>query len=300
MADVFKRMTEYIRNTTESMSGPQRMTVGILVVLIIGSIVWAATAATADSWVQIAGTDVPREQRNQIMTSLKEKQIVFEVRNESIYVHKENADQTVIELHGEGVFSDSLLWKFLDEGGLTASKWQQEKRYQVALQRKLEKMISKMNVIRRASVQLTPGEVRKALNFRGKGPSASVMVELHPGKEMDRKHVIAIARLVANGSMTGMEPNNVFISDMKGRPYRVPDAGEDWDLAETRLDLEKQYAKSFERKVLKLYPDVRVSVSIELSSEFSKVLEETAGKPVAVDTESVSMTTSTTWGGMDG
>jgi flagellar M-ring protein FliF len=304
MADVFKRMTEYIRNTTESMSGPQRMTVGILVVLIIGSIVWAATAATADSWVQIAGTDVPREQRNQIMLSLKEKQIVFEVRNESIYVHKENADQTVIELHGEGIFSDNLLWKFLDEGGLTASKWQQEKRYQVALQRKLEKMISKMNVVRRASVQLTPGEVRKALNFRGKGPSASVMVELHPGKEMDRKHVIAIARLVANGSMTGMEPHNVFISDMKGRPYRVPEAGEDWDLAETRLDLEKQYEKGFERKVLKLYPDVRVSVTIELSSEFSKVWEEIAGKPVAVDTESISMTdmskTTVTVGGIKG
>ncbi len=304
MADVFKRMFEYIRNTTMNMSGPQRMTVGILVLMIIGAIVWAATAATADSWVQIAGTEIPREERNQIMTSLKEKQIVFEVRDESIYVTKENADRTVIELHGEGVFSDVLLWKFLDEGGLTSSQWQKEKRYQVALQRKLEKMISKMNVIKRASVQLTPGEVRKALNFRGKGPSASVMVELFPGKEMERKTVIAIARLVANGSMTGMEPSNVFISDMKGRPYRVPESGEDWDLAETRLDLEKQYEKGFERKILKLYPDVRVAVSIELSSEVRKEWEETVGKPVAVDSENISLTdkskTSVTTGGIKG
>jgi flagellar M-ring protein FliF len=289
MADVFKRMMEIIRNTAANMSAPQRMTVGILVLMIMGSIVWAATTA-ADSWVQIAGTEVPREQRNQIMTSLKEKKILFEVRNESIYVHKKDSDQTVIELHGEGIFSDNLLWKFLDEGGLTASKWQQEKRYQVALQRKLEKMISKMNIIKRASVQLTPGELRKALNFQGKGPSASVMVELFPGKDMERKTVIAIARLVANGSMTGMEPHNVFISDVKGRPYRVPNRGEDWDLAETRLDLERQYEKGFERKIMKLYPDVRVAVSVELSSEVRKEWEETVGKPVAVDTESVSLT----------
>lgn len=283
--ELLRRIAAYIRTMYGNMNGPQKAAVAALAVLVLAVIVWGATSLTADGWTKIVGTEATREERSEVTKKLTEKNIRYEVRNEEIYVRKDQADQAVIDLHGEGVLSDATLWKFLDEANITASKWQQEKRYQVAVQRKLERMISSMQPVKRASVLLAPGDVRDTFGAQGSSPSATVTVQLHPGKELTRANVSAIARLVANGT-TGLKPHNVVIADTTGRAWRLPQSDTDWQMAENRLEMEKQYAEYFEGKIQRLFPGAMPAVFMELSSEAKKILEKEFGAPKAVEKES--------------
>lgn len=279
--EFLRRAAEYVRRMFTNMTAVQKVAVLTLVVLVLGAIVWGATSVTRDGWVRIVGTETSREERGVVIKKLTEKNVKYEIRDEEIYVPKEVADQTVIELHSEGVISDAQLWAFLDEPAITVSKWQQERRYQVAIQRKLERMILSIKTVQRASVQLTPGDQAHVFGFKGAEPAASVTVEMKAGNELTRANVTAIARLVAN-SQTGLKPHRVLIMDSRGMPYRVPEVNGDWDLAESRLDMEKQYAKYYEEQIKKQFADALPAVFMELSSETQRKIEEKFGPAVPV------------------
>ncbi|MBI2900639.1 MAG: hypothetical protein HYY17_10665 [Planctomycetes bacterium] len=285
--ELLRRIAGYVRTMFGNMTAPQKVAVLTLLTLVAGAVVWGATSVSADGWVRVAGTELSREERNQVLTKLTEKNVRYQLKNEEIYVPKEIADQTVIELHGEGILSDATLWKFLDESNITASKWQQERRFQVAIQRKLERMISSIQTVQRAGVQLTRGSEAAALGFRGDEPTAAVTIELKPGKELTRANVVAIARLVANG-MTGLKPHNVLIMDTLGNPYRLPQADTAAELAENRLDLERLYAEWLKSQILAIHPHAMVGLRPLLSAKTMSERSETADKPVTVKKESIS------------
>jgi flagellar biosynthesis/type III secretory pathway M-ring protein FliF/YscJ len=218
-----KRALEQLGRLWANLSATQRVVLSAAAVLMMLLLVWGSTSATP-GWVRIAGAEVDSSRRASIVKKLQERNQKYEVRGNEICVPKEDADRVVLELAGEGAMSNDAVYKFLEQSDIFATRWDKEKRFQVALQSRLEGMIRGIESVRNAAVVINPGSTSNQLGFVGAKPSASVQVDLKEGATLSRKNVQAIAGLVARA--VAVEEDQVLITDTKGISYRAakPDA----------------------------------------------------------------------------
>ncbi len=277
--DVFKRALDTIRRTWGTLGTSQKVLLSASAVAMVLLLVWGSTAATAQAWTKVAGSDLRVEERDAVQKRLQEKNVRHEVRNLEIYVPREHADAVILELAGEGVISDQAVWKFLESESIFVSKWQLEKRFQVALQRRLELMVRRVDAVRNAAVQISPGSEARELGFaHGSKASASVVVELHPGKSLTRPNVVAIAGLVAR-AVPGLDSDRVHLMDTRGNVHRVPRMDGPVASGEIR-DIEARLEAEIEEKILRVFPTSRTFVRVIAKASEVRTREKKFGKQV--------------------
>ena len=283
--DVLKRALESIQRMWGNLTPSQRIVMGALAATVAVVIAWGSAAGVGDNLVRVVGHEIPDAERGDVLKKLQEKNIKYEVRNLDIYVAREQAEQVVLELAGEGVMSDRAVWGFLDASDIVASKWQLEKRYQVALQRKLEGMIRKIEGVRNAGVVLSPASEAQQLGFRdGAKASAAVQVELQTGAVFVPKQAKAVAGLVAR-AVPGLDPDRVHIMDTKGFAYHVPRETGSLAGSDGLRALESELETDIKAKITELFPMARVVVRA-VADGVDKVMEEKKHtKPQARETE---------------
>jgi flagellar M-ring protein FliF len=275
----FKRALESIRRTWGTLGTSQKVLLSASAAAMVLLLVWGSTAATGRAWVRVAGTELRVEERDQVQRKLAEKRIPHEVRNLEVYVPRENADAVILELAGEGILSDRAVWKFLEDESIFVSKWQLEKQYQVALQGKLELMIRRVDAVRSASVQISQASEAREMGFaHGSKASASVQVELHPGKSLSRQNVIAIAGLVAR-AVPGLDMDRVHLMDTKGNVHRVPRTDGPVATGELR-DIEARLEEDIKAKIHELWEFARVVVNATAQGTELRTRDRKYEKPV--------------------
>jgi flagellar biosynthesis/type III secretory pathway M-ring protein FliF/YscJ len=218
--DLLARAGDAVRRFWSSLDAGRRAALGVAAVVALLLIGWGSRAA-AGSWQRVAGPELDEAARADVAKSLKQSGQRHEVRDGGVWVPKEDAERVVLELAGQGVLSDRAIWQWLDTTDVFAGPWQQDARYRVALQRKLESMIRKIDAVRNASVLITPASESHGFAFRGSTAKASVQVELKAGAKLTDANVRAIAGTVS-GAVKGLEREAVVIVDQKGIPYQVP------------------------------------------------------------------------------
>ncbi len=112
---------------------------------------------------------------------------------------------------GTGVGFEALQ----QESGFGTSQFIETARYHRSLEVELARSISKINAVRSARVHLGIPKTSVFIRDRKK-PSASVAVNLHQGRQLERNQVEAITHLVASG-VPNMEVSSVTVIDQKGR-----------------------------------------------------------------------------------
>lgn len=105
-------------------------------------------------------------------------------------------------------------WEIIDDMKLGATDMQQQIAKQRAIQGELERMISEMPGIASCKVMITvpPKSVFKKDKVH---PTASIMLVLQPGSIVGSKEINGI-RFLVSGAVTGMNPEDVNISDNRG------------------------------------------------------------------------------------
>jgi flagellar M-ring protein FliF len=96
-----------------------------------------------------------------------------------------------------------------------SSQQMESARYQHALEVELAHSIQSINLVKAARVHLAIPKQSAFLRNRMK-PSASVFINLYPGRELDKGHVAAIRNLVA-ASIAGLAADQVTVVDQMGR-----------------------------------------------------------------------------------
>ncbi len=283
--DAFKRALEYTRRMWGNLNTSQRVLLGALAVAMVAFFTWGSVAGTGEGMVRVVGHEVDDATRADVLKKLVEKNEKYEVRDRDIFVPRENADKIVLELAGDGVMSDRAVWEWLASSDIVASKWQLEKRYQVALQRKLEIMIRKIDGVRNASVILSPASEAQQLGFRdGAKASASVQVELRPPHAFGAKQAKGVAGLVAR-AVPGLETDRVHIMDTQGVPYRIPrDNGNAAVTGEIRA-LETQIEEDIKAKIMELFPMARIVVRAIAKTTDTETDKKTHTNPKVIDSE---------------
>ena len=248
MNELWKRMVDFIKRMTESMSPPQIVGLVLLVLLLVGSLIWLVSWSGSDGLVLLVGAEEQMDIRAQIKQKLDERNVQYQVRDNGIYVHKNERDAIGMDLAGDGLFTDKDIFSWLFGNDFTSTSDVREKRNVISLQTRLERMFTSTDAIKSARVQITPGSEDRVIVSRGEDAKASVAVSLKAGKKLSEQNVLAMANILA-GAVKGLKPENVQITDTSLRLYKVPSPGSEVWLANDRSEAQSKIEKEREGKI---------------------------------------------------
>src|SRR3989304_4379400 len=211
MNELWKRMVDFIKRMTESMSPPQIVGLVLLVLLLVGSLIWLVSWSGSDGLVLLVGAEEQMDIRAQIKQKLDERNVQYQVRDNGIYVRKAERDAIGMDLAGDGLFTDKDIFSWLFGNDFTSTSDVREKRNVISLQTRLERMFAATDAIKSARVQITPGSEDRVIVSRGEDAKASVAVSLKAGKKLSEQNVLAMANILA-GAVKGLKPENVQIT----------------------------------------------------------------------------------------
>lgn len=130
------------------------------------------------------------------------------------------------------------------EQGFGTSQFIERARYQHALEQELSRSISEIYNVRNARVHLAVPKQSVFVRDR-KPPSASVVVNLYAGRNLEPAQVAAVTHMVAS-SVPNMSNKDVTIVDQKGNLLTKPDRDESLMMSDTQL----QYTQKLEQKYI--------------------------------------------------
>lgn len=155
---------------------------------------------------------------DQIVELLSTNNIPFKLDENTgaLLVESDFYHQARLKLAGSGIVSDNIVGlEIMDqEQGLGTSQFVETTRYRRGLEGELSRTITSLQSIKSARVHLAiPKESVFVRDTRK--PSASVFLELYPGRRLDRSQVEAIVNLVAS-SISQLSDKDVTVVDQRG------------------------------------------------------------------------------------
>lgn len=166
---------------------------------------------------------------------------------------------------------------FNKSGGLTESQFMEGARYQRALEVELQRTVASISAVRAARVHLAM--TRDSVFVRDRRPaSASVLVQLHPGRRLEANQVMAVVNLVAS-SVPNMERSQVAVIDQNGMLLSAQ-LNEADDPASEALERVQRIEERLSRRIEELltpivgYGRVRAQVAAEIELSRSEETQE--------------------------
>ena len=155
-------------------------------------------------------------------------------------VYQQRLDMAAAGLPSSGDQGYSLL----DDAGVTTSEFQQQVEYQQAVSDELEATIESISGVSSALVNVVIPQ-QSLFSSSSDQPSASVLVDLEPGANLDAEQVEAVVHLVAS-SIEGLSPNNVTVADQNGDVLNAPgtDSG-----AVAATSIQQQQTEAYEQSL---------------------------------------------------
>lgn len=195
----------------------------VLVIALLAALVAAAIVVilwtASQSYVPLYGRQEMYDTAN-ILELLEKEQVPFKLDAASgqVLVPENQLAQVRIKLAAHGVRAAMPAGMEGLEGkiGLGTSEFMESMRYRNALEGELARTILGLEGIRSARVHLAIPKRTLFVGREEEKPTASVMLDLAAGKELESGQVEAIVNLVA-GSVTGMKPDAVTVVDQAGR-----------------------------------------------------------------------------------
>ena len=212
------------------------------VALGFGVVLWSQEPTYRPLQANVSNADA-----SQIVDILSQQEIKFKVdtNNGVIMVESDRIHDARLELARAGYsLGDTNGYELLDkQQQFGTSQFMEKARYHRSLEGELSKTIASMSAIRGARVHLA---IPKPAVFidQQRNPSASVMVELYPGRKLEPNQVVAIQQLVSS-SIPEMQAKHVSVVDNKGMLLSDDQENEDFVRAARQLD----YTMSLEKKI---------------------------------------------------
>ncbi|MCP5195791.1 MAG: flagellar M-ring protein FliF [Gammaproteobacteria bacterium] len=221
------------------------------------------------------------EDAGQIMEALQKANIPFKIdsRNGALMVPSEQVHEARLKLAGQGLPKGTIngLEALEQQDSFGVSQFMETARYQHALEGELARSVMTIGAVESARVHLAfPRETVFARQQQL--PTASVLVQLRPGRVLDEGQVAAIVHLIAS-SVPKLKPDQVSVIDQSGnlltRNGRETAGGLNVDQLEYTRRLEERYARRVEDLLSPVWGEGRVRAQVSLDVDFT-ASEETA------------------------
>ncbi|MCX7051127.1 MAG: flagellar basal-body MS-ring/collar protein FliF [Proteobacteria bacterium] len=173
------------------------------------------------------------------------------------------------------------------EGGLGVSQFMESARYQHALEQELARTISSLQQVAAARVHIAVARNSSFVRDRSPG-SASVFLQMKPGRRLASEQVTAIVNLVAS-SLPDIDASQVTVVDQQGRLLSSPQGQDEFAARDQQVEFTRQFEESYSQRIEALIaPLVGVGrVRAEVSAQFDMSAVEEAREQYSPDSQIV-------------
>ena len=278
--EFFTRVSAQIRDFLNSLSTSRKMALGVtgsVILLFLGGIFyWASN----QGYQPITNGALSPDDSANIMRLLREKKIPFQVdpTGKSITVPPEYLNDLRLELAMQGMPQNSggTGYELFDKQSFGTTSFLNKINQKRAQEGELMRSINTIKGVKHSRVHLALPE-KSAFVEDQKKPTASVVLDLEPGHQLNEKQVHGITHLVAS-AIDGLDAANVVIVDSMGkelskntRDSLVALTGEQ---AEYKRKLEEDYQRRTEELLAKVVGEGHIKVAVSAELDFSTVSEQ--------------------------
>jgi len=290
MSEYLKQLIIQLRAIWDKLSGTQKVIlVATSVVVLAGMITviaWSANGSSgsggSDSGYSTLFINLEPEDAAKVTDALKEMKVQYKLENNGrqVTVPKEMLYEARMQMARLGLpQTGGQGYEIFDKMQLGMTDFVQNLNYRRALEGELQRTIESLHEVEKARVHVT---IPKPSLFTEKKEeaTASVILKLRPGEEIDDRQVRGITHLVAS-SVEGLKARQVTVLDIHGNMLTKGFA--DNSLAEQtdhNMTLQNAVEKDLERKVDDIFQGLlgpnktRVKVSAELDfDQVNKTVE---------------------------
>lgn len=266
----------FLENLSEmSMLRQIGLLVGLAASVAIGFavVLWSQQPDYKPLLGNLAGMD-----SNQVMETLNAADIAYTVEPNSgaLLVKSEDLGRARMKLAAAGVApSDGNVgFEILDqEQSLGTSQFMEATRYRRGLEGELARTISSLNNVKGARVHLAIPKSSVFVRDERK-PTASVLVELYPGRSLEPSQVMAIVNLVAT-SVPELTKSQVTVVDQKGNLLSDQQELSELTMAGKQFDYTRRMESLFTQRVHNILQPVlgngRYKAEVSADVDFSAV-----------------------------
>jgi flagellar M-ring protein FliF len=229
---------------------PILLLVGIAAAVAAGVtvVLWSRGPSYSLLYANLASAD-----QAQIAQALDAAQIPYRVQpgSNAIEVPTERVSDARLKLAGQGLPESGGGFAMMDKDpGFGVSQFMENARYQHALETELARTIANLRPVEGARVHLAVP--RQSAFVRERRPaSASVFVQVKPGRRLEQGQVQAIVNLVAS-SIPELEPSQVTVVDQQGRLLSSPEGHDEFSLREQQFDLTRRLEEDYAQRIMAL------------------------------------------------
>ncbi len=218
---------------------------------------------------------------SQIVEGLKATKTEYKLENQGrdILVPRSVVDEQRISFAAQGLpRSGTVGWEIFDKSQLGLTDFVQNINYRRALEGEISRTIAGLGPVEAARVLIS---IPKPTLFtdREQPPTASVVVKMKAGQELDRKTVKGIAQLIAS-SVEGLKPQNVTLLDQEGKVLNRGGGDDPSSIVEGNSEMRGQVEAYLQNKVSDILDGIvgqgnhRVQVSAEVDFDQTERTEE--------------------------
>lgn len=248
--------------------------VGLAASIAIGitAAFWARTPTFTALYTGLSETDVM-----EVTGALQKAAIPFELSGSGgVMVASDKVHEARIKMASQGLPNSTASgFELLDKDtGFGTSQFMEKARFQRALEGELARTISSMKNVESARVHLAIPK-QSAFVRNQKQPSASVFINLHPGRNLDDGQIAAITHLAAS-SVPNLEVEHVAVIDQKGRLLSAPDRNAEMGMTTSQFSYRKQLEEYLTKRIVELItPIVGVGgVQAQVTTELDFTMTE--------------------------
>lgn len=267
MNKIFGGLVIQFREFFKNLGPTKRLSVVAVTAIALVALITMLFMASGKDYVPLF-TNIPTDQVSSIVAKLNEKNIPFNLRDDgrTVAIPKELLHSTQMTLMSEigSPKMGSIGLEIFDKQDFGVNSYAQKINYQRALQGELMRAINTLTAVKQSKVILAL-PAKKTFLEEGGQASASVVVELHQGKELAQEQVRGIRYLVAN-AVEGMDADKVTVLDERGKVLtRTADGatGGSNELLDLKAKIEKDFEDRIEQILSKVVGHAKVVAKVD-------------------------------------
>jgi flagellar M-ring protein FliF len=254
--------------------------VGLLagVAVAVAAAIWLVIWSQGQNYTVLYGHLSERES-GQVMDALTAAGIEFKLNpSGAVSVPESKVQEARIRLATQGLpQSDSMGVEMIQkESALGSSSLMESARYQSVLETELARTIVKVQGVENARVHLALPKPTVFVRDARKA-TASVMVQLYPGRRLEPGQVAAIVHLVAS-SVPDLAASDVTLVDQAGSLLNSPDDNAESAISTRQFQYTRKLEESYQQRIIDLLEPIvgagRVRATVTADMDFT-VTEET-------------------------
>lgn len=286
MAEYFKNLSQQVKEIWGKLSQSQKLAAGAVTAVVVLTIV-VFTVITARPSYAVLFSQLSAEDGGAIVTKLQEQGIPYRVNGSTVEVPSNQVYDLRLKMASEGLpESGGVGFELFDKTGFSATEFTQKVNLKRALEGELARTITELEPVAKARVHIVKPE-ESLFTENEKDPTASIMLKLKSGSQMQEDQVNGIVNLVQK-SVEGLKTKNIVVVDTKGNiistpPEALSGARLTMNQIEMKRALENQVQARLENMLQTVMGPNKSTVKVDADMDFSQTTtdsKEFEGPPI--------------------